>query len=52
MSSPWVTSTDVVRYAIADTVRKLGGDEEAIDDIATAATYAIWCSAFTTGQSR
>ncbi|WP_328361009.1 hypothetical protein OG976_09475 [Mycobacterium sp. NBC_00419] len=50
MNSPWVTSTDVVRYAIADTVRKLGGDEEAIDDIAVAATYAMWCTAFSDGQ--
>ena len=44
MNSPWETSTDVVRYAIADRVRQLGGTEEAINDIALAATYAIWCT--------
>lgn len=50
MNSPWVTSTDIVRRAIADRVRQLGGDEEAIEGIAAA--YAMWCTAFSPAHVR
>jgi hypothetical protein len=46
MKTLWQTSTEVVRYAIADRVRELGGDDEAINNIAVSATYAMWCVAF------
>ena len=52
MNTPWVTSTDVVRHAIADRVRELGGNDEAIEDIAVAATYAMWCTAFSNVHTR
>lgn len=51
MNSPWQTSTEVVRYAIADRVRELGGDDEAINNIAVNATYAMWCAAFSNTQT-
>ena len=51
MNTPWQTSTDVVRYAIADRVRELGGDDEAIDTIAINATYAMWCVACSSAQA-
>ncbi len=51
MNTPWETSTEVVRYAIADRVRELGGDDEAIDTIAVCATYALWCVAFANAQA-
>ena len=50
MNNPWETSTDVVRFAIADRVRELGGDDEAIDTIAVSATSAMWCVAFSNAQ--
>jgi len=50
MNNPWETSTDVVRFAIADRVRELGGDDEAIDTIAVSAAYAMWCVAFSNAQ--
>ena len=43
--------TDVVRYAIADRVRELGGDDEAINNIAVCATYAMWCAAVSNAQA-
>lgn len=51
MNTPWQTSTEVVRYAIADRVRELGGDDEAINNIAASATYAMWCAAFADAQA-
>ena len=51
MNTPWETSTDVVRYAIADRVRELGADDEAINNIAVSATYAIWCAAFANARA-
>lgn len=51
MNTPWETSTDVVRRAIADRVRELGGDDEAVDTIAISATYALWCVGFDNAQA-
>jgi len=51
MNTPWQMSTDVVRYAIGDLVRELGGDDEAINDVAIAATYAMWYAAFSNAQA-
>jgi hypothetical protein len=50
MSHPLLTSTDVIRYAIADQVRRLGGNDEDIDDIAFAACYAVMCWGFSAAQ--
>jgi hypothetical protein len=38
------TSIDAVRWAIADRVRALGGNEQVVDELATAAAYAVWCT--------
>jgi hypothetical protein len=51
MSHPAVTSTDVIRYAIAEQVRRIGGNDEDIDDIAFAASYAVMCWGSATPQS-
>jgi hypothetical protein len=51
MSHPAVTSTDVIRFAIAEQVRRLGGNDEDIDDIAFAASYAVMCWGFSAAQS-
>ena len=51
MNNPWEPSTEVVRFAIADRVRELGGDDEAINNIAVSATYAIWCAAFANARA-
>jgi len=51
MSHPLLTSTDVIRHAIADQVRRLGGNDENIDDIAFAASYAVMCWGLTESQS-
>jgi len=51
MSSPMVTSIDVVRHAIEDRIRDLGGNDDTIDEIAMAASYAMWCAALSTDQT-
>ncbi|GAY14338.1 hypothetical protein [Mycobacterium sp. shizuoka-1] len=51
MSHPLLTSTDVIRHAIAEQVRRIGGSDEDIDDIAFAASYAVMCWGFTATQS-
>jgi hypothetical protein len=51
MNNPWETSTEVVRFAIADRVRELGGDDEAINNIAVCATYAMSCAAVANAQA-
>ena len=43
MQGPLVTSVDAVRWAIADRIRDLGGNEQVVDDVAMAAAYAMWC---------
>lgn len=43
--SPLMTSVDIIRYAIGDQVRELGGNEEMVDQIATSAAYAVWIGA-------
>ncbi len=43
MQGPLVTSIDAVRWAIAGQIRDLGGSEQALDDVAIAAAYAMWC---------
>ena len=47
----WFRLTDVLRYAITDREHELGGDDEAIDNIAVSATYAMWCAAFSNAQA-
>ena len=42
MSDPMMTSVDLIRYAIADQVRELGGDADKIDQIAMSAAYAVF----------
>jgi hypothetical protein len=51
MSHPTVTSTDVIRHAIADQIRRIGGNEEDIDDVAFAASYAVMCWGSSAAQS-
>ncbi|WP_319430084.1 hypothetical protein [Mycobacterium sp. RTGN5] len=51
MSHPLLTSTDVIRYAIAEQVRRIGGNEEDIDDIAFAASYAVMSWGLTAPQN-
>ncbi len=51
MSNPLLTSTDVIRHAIAEHVRRLGGNDGDIDDIAFAASYAVMCWGLTAPQS-
>ncbi|WP_445168538.1 hypothetical protein ACTXG7_03905 [Mycolicibacterium sp. Dal123E01] len=51
MSHPAVTSTDVIRHAIADQIRRIGGNEEDIDDIAFAASYAVMCWGLSAAQT-
>jgi hypothetical protein len=42
MSDPMMTSVDLIRYAIKDQVRELGGDADMIDQIAMSAAYAVF----------
>lgn len=51
MSHPLLTSTDVIRHAIAEQVRRIGGKDEDIDDIAFAASYAVMCWGLTAAES-
>lgn len=44
MDGPLMTSLDTVRAAIADRVHEIGGTEQAVNDIALAAAYAVWCT--------
>jgi hypothetical protein len=43
MRDPLMTSVDLIRHAIADQVRDLGGDDRDIDSVAMSAAYAVWC---------
>jgi hypothetical protein len=43
MRDPLMTSVDLIRHAIADQVRDLGGDDHDIDSVAMSAAYAVWC---------
>jgi hypothetical protein len=43
MDGPLVTSIDMVRSVIADRIHDLGGSDEVVDEVATAAAYAMWC---------
>ncbi len=43
MSRQIVLSTDVIRCAIEDKVRGLGGNDQDSDDVAFAAAYAVLC---------
>jgi hypothetical protein len=43
VKDPLMTSVDLIRYAIAEQVRELGGDEKDLDSIAMTAAYAVWC---------
>ena len=43
MNDPLMTSVDLIRYAISDQIRELGGDEKDVDSIAMTAAYAVWC---------
>lgn len=43
MNHPLLTSTDVIRHAIAEQVRALGGTEDDVENIAFAASYAVMC---------
>ncbi len=51
MSHPLLTSTDVINYAIAEQIRRLGGTDEDIENIAFAASYAVMCWGFAAPQS-
>lgn len=52
MKGSLTTSVDVVRLAIADRVRELGGSDEEASEIALAACYAMWCAACSNAPSR
>jgi hypothetical protein len=43
VKDPLMTSVDLIRYAIAEQVRELGGDEKDVQSIAMTAAYAVWC---------
>lgn len=43
--NPLVTSVDLIRHAIGDQVRELGGSAEVVDQIAMSAAYAVWIGA-------
>lgn len=47
-----MTSVDLIRYAIADQVRELGGDTDKIDQIAMSAAYAIFFIGMAADASR
>ena len=40
-----MTSVDLIRYAIGDQIRELGGDDDMIDQIAMSAAYAVFIGA-------
>lgn len=44
MDGPLFTSVDAVRWAIADRIRDLGGNDQVVDELAMAAAYAVWCT--------
>lgn len=50
MKDPVVSSIDVIRYAIADQVRSLGGNDKDVERISSAAAYAVWCWGFAEAQ--
>ncbi len=50
MSQPLLTSTDMIRHAIAEQVRALGGTDDDVDNIAFAASYAVMCWGFAATQ--
>lgn len=52
MNSALVTSVDVVRSAIGERIRELGGSEELVGEIALAACWAMWCTACSSVPSR
>lgn len=45
MNDPVMTSIDLIRHAIGDQVRELGGDAIDVDRIATSAAYAVFIGA-------
>jgi len=46
----WSSSIDMIRHAIADEVRSLGGSEQDVEQISTMAACAIWCWGFAEAQ--
>ncbi len=42
VSDPLMTSVDLIREAIGNQVRELGGDDADVDSIAMSAAYAVW----------
>ncbi|HET6736095.1 hypothetical protein [Mycobacterium sp.] len=42
MGDPLMTSVDLIRQAIGNQVRELGGDDAEVDSIAMSAAYAVW----------
>ena len=52
MDNSLITSIDVIRYAITDRVRELGGNDDTVGEIALAAAYAMWCAACSSIPSR
>jgi hypothetical protein len=46
----WLSSIDMIRYAIADEVRTLGGSEQDVQRISTTAACAIWSWGFAEAQ--
>lgn len=51
MNHPLLTSTDVIRHAIGEQVRALGGTEDDVENIAFAASYAVMCWGFAATES-
>lgn len=47
-----VTSIDMVRSVIADRIHDLGGSDQVVDEVATAAAYAMWCLPAPSGNDR
>jgi hypothetical protein len=42
VSDPLMTSVGLIRDAIGNQVRELGGDDADVDSIAMSAAYAVW----------
>lgn len=42
MGDPLMTSVDLIRHAVGEQVRDLGGGEDDVDRIAMSAAYAVW----------
>lgn len=50
MTDPLTSMTEAIGAAIASHIRELGGDDDNVEEIATAAGYAALCWSVTASQ--